>query len=76
MEESVIIFCMIQSIRWKNQLFNSKWAEQQNTSLSTLQNSPFKFDEQQKNEDQTPVQSYNPKKGKIIPFRSDDEDKT
>ncbi len=27
-EESVLILCLLQSVRWKNQLFNSKWMEQ------------------------------------------------
>lgn len=27
-EESVIILCLLQAVRWKNQLFNSKWMEQ------------------------------------------------
>lgn len=27
-EESALILCMLQAVRWKNQLFNSKWMEQ------------------------------------------------
>ena len=27
-EESVLILCLLQAVRWKNQLFNSKWMEQ------------------------------------------------
>lgn len=32
-EESVLILCLLQSVRWKNQLFNSKWMEQRSADF-------------------------------------------
>jgi len=32
-EESVIILCLLQAVRWKNQLFNSKWMEQRSADF-------------------------------------------
>jgi hypothetical protein len=73
-EEAVIILCMIQAVRWKNQLFNAKWAEQQTTSLSPLKNSPAPFQESQ--DAREPVQGCQAKKGKILPFRSEEDTET
>lgn len=32
-EESVLILCLLQAVRWKNQLFNSKWREQRSADF-------------------------------------------
>ncbi|MCF8031206.1 MAG: hypothetical protein K9K39_09970 [Desulfohalobiaceae bacterium] len=34
-EESVIILCLLQAVRWKNQLFNYKWMEQRSTDIDS-----------------------------------------
>lgn len=73
-EEAVIVLSMIQAVRWKNQLFNSKWSEQQSNSLSPLKDSPVKSNDNPKNK--ATIQGFQPKKGKIIPFRQEDEDLT
>jgi len=34
-EESVIILCLLQAVRWKNQLFNYKWMEQRSSDIGS-----------------------------------------
>lgn len=71
-EEAVLVLSMIQAVRWKNQLFNSKWAEQHRTSLSPIKDSPVKTSDDR--EEKGSIQGFQPKKGKIIPFRQGDDD--
>ena len=37
-EESVIILCLLQAVRWKNQLFNYKWMEQRSADIGSGEN--------------------------------------
>ena len=39
-EEEMIVLCLLQAVRWKNQLFNSKWAEQRSPEPSSREESP------------------------------------
>lgn len=70
-EEAVLIFNMIQSVRWKNQLFNAHWAEQQTV------NGPEERPEQDINaeKDSGPGAIDSSKQmGKVLHFRPGEDD--
>ncbi|MBT8763503.1 hypothetical protein KFV02_06105 [Desulfohalobiaceae bacterium Ax17] len=66
-EEDVLILSMIQSVRWKNQLFNHLWAKPDNSQTSEKKNdSPPSIG---------PVRGNKVKKaGKVLSFRSPQND--
>lgn len=80
-EEAVVMLCLIQSIRWKNQLFNSHWAEQQ--AADGVQDEPVKsMESENKAEDRSaghlrPAGGTGFKQGgKVLSFRSRKDDES
>ena len=63
-EEDCLIFGLIQTVRWKNQLFNSNWSAQQNVDNTPIEGdaSPMRRAENEK------ASSSNPERGKVIRF--------
>jgi hypothetical protein len=71
-EEAVLIFNMIQSVRWKNQLFNAHWAEQQ-----TLGEKEDKTEQNSDKQESGPGNIDSSKqKGKVLRFRPSEDDES
>lgn len=70
-EEAVLIFCMIQSVRWKNQLINSKCSTKQKFEKGTPA-LPNRGEVSQLDSDLRSKEIGSKEKGKIIPFRLPD----
>lgn len=64
-EEACIIFGLIQTVRWKNQLFNNLWSEQKQAGAQTEQTTGQDM-EQTENQDADLIS--NSERGKIIQF--------
>jgi uncharacterized GH25 family protein len=66
-EEACIVFGLIQTVRWKNQLFNNLWSEQKEAGRTTDQG------EQKHEEEPVKVQENdeapNAERGKVIQFQ-------
>lgn len=67
-EESVLIFCMIQSVRWKNQLINNKCST--NQKFEEGKGTPALPNRSEISQSDSDFGSK--EKGKIIPFRIPD----
>ncbi len=67
-EEACIVFGLIQTVRWKNQLFNDLWSEQKEAGRTSDQG------EQKHEEEPVKVQENdeapNAERGKVIQFQS------
>ncbi len=66
-EQACLIFCMIQSIRWKNQLFNYHLKQSTVPEQVTPPSVRFHFTQQEENKEKTPSPK---KKARILPFSS------
>ncbi len=76
-ERDTLVFCFLQAVRWKNQLFNSKWAEQRNTEGSSPQhllgeNAPLEREPGKSSEGEG---QRGRQKGKVLTFPGRGEDK-
>ena len=67
-EESALVFCLIQSKRWKNQLFNQQWAQQARPDASGVPPQPT-FTLESASAESAEVDAPQ-KRGKILSFRS------
>ena len=66
-EEDVLILSMIQSVRWKNQLFNHLWAKPKNAHTSENKNENKK---KTSNASLRPIRRNKARKvGKVLSFR-------
>ena len=72
-EEAVLIFNMIQSVRWKNQLFNAHWAEQQ-----TQGETEKRYQGNSNKEDESGPGDVDGSKqmGKVLRFRPSEDDES
>lgn len=77
-EEAVVIFGLIQSIRWKNQLFNYHW-KQSNSPEGLPDSLPFigsrpPFEKRPGAESEDGVSGGADKRGKLLRFRPREDD--
>ena len=74
-EESVLILCLLQAVRWKNQLFNSKWMEQRNADSEPGDESGLEQEEAsgESDADSRSEEGDSPK-GRVISFPSPEKD--
>ena len=70
-EESVLILGIIQSVHWKNQLFNLKWADSKKGKPHPYRKTPAKREED-RGESPQPVEKKKKGTGKVIVFKSSD----
>ncbi|MFW6415603.1 MAG: hypothetical protein ACOCZ2_04725 [Thermodesulfobacteriota bacterium] len=66
-EEAALILSMIQAVRWKNQLFNTKWAELETPWAGEGEGEDFD-NEARTGEKNTTESSGSGEKGKVISF--------
>ena len=77
-EEAVLVLAMIQSVRWKNQLFNVKWNQQrspggqEDRNGAEGRNGPANAPDEAGQEE--PDGAGSREKGRIIPFRPAGDD--
>lgn len=69
-EEAVMVFALIQSKRWKNQLFNQQWAQQARPVQDGPPQSSFSLESEAEDASVKAAQ----KRGKILSFRPAESD--
>ena len=72
-EEAVLIFNMIQSVRWKNQLFNVHWAEEKDLNTSEERTGQ---DLKYEAESGPSMVDMSKQRGKVLTFRPGEDDES
>lgn len=67
-EEAVLMLSLIQAVRWKNQLFNTKWAKEKGPAAGPRQTSPMKKDKSGQLSGPVSRPAFK-ERGKLIRFR-------